>query len=76
MEKLEKYSVDKIDEGFALLQNLETKELKLVDIYLLPVVKEKDILVYQDNFYVKDDEERRKRQKLLREKLEKLKNIK
>ncbi len=76
MEKLEKYSVDKIDEGFALLQNLETKELKLVDIYLLPVVKEKDILVYQDNFYVKDDEERRKRQELLREKLEKLKNIK
>ena len=76
MKKLEKYAVDRIEGEFAVLENIETKEIKLVELLLLPVVKEKDILVYQDNLYMIDDEERRKRLKEIREKLDKLKNIK
>lgn len=76
MKKLEKYAVDRIEGEFAILENIDTKEIKLVDLLLLPVVKEKDILVYQDNLYMIDDKERRKRLKTIKEKLEKLKNIK
>ena len=54
---------------------LDTREIKLVELLLLPVVKEKDILIYKDNYYMKDDKERRKRLKLIEEKLNKLKNI-
>lgn len=74
MKKLEKYAVDRIDGKFALLQNIDTKEMKLVELLLLPVVKEKDILVYQDDMYMIDDEERRKRLDDIKARLEKLKN--
>lgn len=74
MKKLEKYAVDRIEGKFAVLENLETNEIKLVELLLLPVVKEKDILIYQDDFYIIDDKERRKRQRLISEKLKKIKN--
>ena len=76
MKKLEKYAVDRIEGNFAVLENIETKEIKLVELLLLPVVHEKDILVYQDDLYMIDDEERRKRLKIIEEKLKKLKSIK
>ena len=76
MKKLEKYAVDRIEGKFAILENIDTREIKLVDLLLLPVVKEKDILVYQDNMYMIDDKERRKRLKLIEDKLKKLKSIK
>jgi hypothetical protein len=76
MEKLEKYAVDRIEGNFAILENIKTREIRVVDLLLLPVVKEKDILVYKDNFYMKDDRERRKRLRLIEEKLKKLKSIK
>ena len=75
MKKLEKYAVDRIEGKFAVLERLDTREIKLVELLLLPVVKEKDILIYKDNYYMKDDKERRKRLKLIEEKLNKLKNI-
>lgn len=74
MEELEKYAVDRIEGKFAILENIKTREIKLVELLLLPIVKEKDILVYQDEMYMIDDEERRKRLKMIREKLDKLKN--
>ncbi len=74
-EKLEKYAVDRIEGQFAVLENIETREIKLVELLLLPVVKEKDILVYKDDLYMIDDEERRKRLKIIEEKLAKLKNL-
>lgn len=74
MKKLEKYAVDRIEGKFAVLENLETKEIKLVELLLLPVVKEKDILIYQDDLYMIDDKERRKRLRLISEKLKKLKS--
>lgn len=76
MKKLEKYAVDRIEGKFAILENIDTREIKLVDLLLLPVVKEKDILVYQDNMYMIDDKERRKRLKIIEDKLKKLKSIK
>ena len=75
MKKLEKYAVDRIEGQFAVLENIETREIKLVELLLLPVVKEKDILVYKDDLYMIDDEERRKRLKIIEEKLAKLKNL-
>lgn len=73
MKKIEKYAVDRIEGKFAILENIDTREIKLVELLLLPVVKEKDILIYKDNYYMKDDKERRKRLKLIEEKLKKLK---
>ena len=76
MEKLEKYAVDRIEGNFAILENIETREIKMVELLLLPVVKEKDILVYKDDLYMIDNEERRKRLEIIREKLDKLKEKK
>lgn len=76
MKKLEKYAVDRIEGKFAVLENIETREIKLVELLLLPVVKEKDILVYQNDLYMVDDKERRKRLKIIEQKLKKLKSIK
>lgn len=76
MKKLEKYAVDRIEGKFAVLENLDTREIKLVELLLLPVVHEKDVLVYQDDLYMIDDKERRKRLKLIEDKLKKLKSIK
>ncbi len=73
MDNLEKYAVDRIEGKFAILENIDTKELKMVELLLLPVVKEKDILVYKDDLYMIDNEERRKRLDIIRDKLNKLK---
>ena len=72
---MDKYAVDRIEGDFAVLEDLKTKEIKLVELLLLPVVKEKDIVIYKDGYYQVDDKERRKRQKLIEEKLKKLKSI-
>ncbi len=73
MNKLEKYAVDRIEDKFAILENIDTREIKMVELLLLPVVKEKDILVYKDNLYMIDDKERRKRLRIIRKRLEALK---
>ena len=73
MKKIEKYAVDRIEGKFAVLENIDTREIKLVELLLLPVVKEKDIIIYKDGYYQVDDEERRKRLKIIEEKLKKLK---
>ena len=48
----------------------------MVELLLLPVVKENDILIYDENLYMIDNKERRKRLKLINEKLKKIKSIK
>ena len=69
-----KYSVDKIEDDIVVLQNLDTKEIK--EVKLSFKVKEGDILIYKDNKYIKDDKLKEARMKMLRDKLNKLKNIK
>lgn len=68
-----KFAVDRIENGIAILENIETKEKREVDILSLPVVFEKDILVFEDGMYRKDDKARDDRRNLIREKLERLK---
>lgn len=68
-----KFAVDRIEGSIAILENIETGEKNSVDLLLLPVVKEKDILVFEDNLYRKDDKARDERMQKIREKLERLK---
>lgn len=70
-----KYSVDEIIDDIIKLENLETMEIVYInksdidfDIY------ENDILVLENNKYIKDDELKNKRINMLKEKLERLKN--
>ena len=70
-----KYSVDEILDDIIKLENLETREIIYInksdidfDIY------ENDILVLENNKYIKDDELKNKRVNMLKEKLERLKN--
>lgn len=70
-----KYSVDEIIGDIIKLENLETREIIYInksdidfDIY------ENDILVLENNKYIKDDELKNKRVNMLKEKLERLKN--
>ncbi len=67
------YAVDRIEENKAILENIETKEKKEISLNLLPKVKEKDILSFEDGIYKVDDNTRKDRERLMREKLEKLK---
>lgn len=68
-----KFAVDRIEGSIAILENIETKEKKPVDLISLPIVKEKDILIFEDNLYRKDDQLREERMRKIREKLERLK---
>lgn len=70
-----KYSVDEIIDDIIKLEHLETREIIYInksdidfDIY------ENDILVLENNKYIKDDELKNKRVNILKEKLERLKN--
>lgn len=70
-----KYSVDEIIDDIIKLENLETREIIYInksdidfDIY------ENDILILENNKYIKDDEFKNKRVNMLKEKLERLKN--
>ena len=70
-----KYSVDEIIDDIIKLENLETRKIIYInksdidfDIY------ENDIVVLENNKYIKDDELKNKRVNMLKEKLERLKN--
>ncbi len=60
-----KYSIDRIENNIAVLEDINTGEKKEVDISLLPEeIKEGTILSFNDNKYELDldeEEERRKR---------------
>lgn len=71
-----KFAVDRIEGEYAILENIETGEKKEELLTFLPIVKEKDILIFEDNLYKKDDAERQRRMEEIREKLERLKRKK
>ncbi len=73
MEEFERYIVNNISGEFAILQNTDNKELKMVELLLLPVVKKNDKLIYKDDLYMIDDEDRRKRLEEIKAKLDKIK---
>ncbi len=69
-----KYSVDKIENDIVVLEDIETKEKINVNKKEIPfIVNEKDILRYKNNEYIKDNDLKDKRIKMLREKMERLK---
>ena len=53
-----KYAVDKIKNNIALLEDINTKEKKEINISLLPTsIKEGSILLFKDNQYYKEESE-------------------
>ena len=69
MDDKMKYSVDRIENNIAILENLDTKELIEVEVTILPQnIKESNILIYENNQYLldKDTEQQRKNDLLSR----------
>lgn len=65
------YSVDKIENDVATIENLLTKELINVKLKDLPNnVKEKDMLIYDGNSYILDESLKEKRTRMLKDKME------
>lgn len=65
------YSVDKIENDVATIENLLTKELINVKLKDLPNnVKEKDMLIYDGNSYMLDESLKEKRARMLKDKME------
>lgn len=65
------YSVDKIENGIATIENILTKELINVKQKDLPNnVKEKDMLIYDGNSYMLDESLKEKRTRMLKDKME------
>ena len=68
-----KFAVDKIDNGVVLLENIKDNSKVEVSLDKLPLdVKETNILVYKNNKYEKDDNEKEERLRLIEEKMNKL----
>lgn len=71
-----RYSVDKIENGVATLENIENNDLEEVLVSLLPSeTKEKSILKKINSQFILDNEEEVKRTKLIQDKLNRLKQI-
>lgn len=68
------YSIDQINENIALLEEIETKEKINVSLYILPSnVEEGTIVKFENNKYIIDNNEEKRRRYLFRKRLEKLK---
>lgn len=68
------YSIDQINENIALLEEIETKEKINVSLDILPSnVEEGTIVKFENNKYIIDNNEEKRRRYLFRKRLEKLK---
>lgn len=71
-----KYAVDRVEGKIIVLENLDTKEIKEIDIKGLNFkVNDGDILLYKNKKYYKDDALKQERLKIIQEKLNKVKSI-
>lgn len=71
-----KYVVDRIVNNIVVLQNLDNKIMFEVEESELDFkVKDGDILVFSDGKYIKDDKAKQDRINLIKEKMNKAKNI-
>lgn len=69
-----KYSIDRIENSIAVLENIDTKEIKEVDVSLLPEnIKESNIVIYENNEYKLDQQTEESRKKDLLSRFNKLK---
>ena len=72
-----KYAVDRIEGSIVVLENLEDTTIVKININDIDFkVKEKDILINTNNKYIKDDNEKENRIKIIQDKLNRVKNIK
>lgn len=72
-----KYSVDKIIEGIAVLEDLQSNGIIEVELKYLPTdIHEGSILVFKDGYYQIEIEEEKNRRESLRERLDRLKKLK
>lgn len=68
-----KYSVDRIENNIAILENIETKEIKEIEKKHLPKeVREGTILIYINQQYKIDKEEEENRKEFLKSKFNRL----
>ena len=71
-----KYAVDKIEGDIVVLENISTNNIKYVNLKTLPNnIKEGTILKYYNKEYIIDIEEKNIREKRIKDKLERLKNL-
>ena len=69
-----KYSVDKIENDIVILEEINTGYIKEENICVFIFeIKEKDILLFDNNVYIKDENEKINRINMLREKMNRLK---
>ena len=69
-----KYAVDRIENGIAVCENLQTKEIKYYKIEELPKgIKDGSIIIWKENKFVLDEDCEQKRKLALRSKMDKLK---
>ncbi len=72
-----KYAIDRLEGDIAILENIVTKEKKEVPLSLLPAnIYEKAIIREENNNYYQDIQTEKEREAMLREKLNRLKNLK
>jgi len=70
-----KYVVDRIEDNICVLQNLITSEIISIEKLLLPAdIKEKDIVIKNNDNYELDKKEKEDRIELIRKKMEKLRD--
>lgn len=68
-----KFAVDKIENDIVVLENLSDNSIIEVPLILIPNVKEKDIIMYENNTFKFDLEEKEKRELTIKERMAKLK---
>ena len=69
-----KYSVDKLENDIVILEEINTGYIKEENISVFNFeIKEKDILLFDNNVYIKDENEKINRINMLREKMNRLK---
>ena len=68
-----KFAVDKIEDDIVVLENLSDNSIIEVPLILIPNVKEKDIIMYENNTFKFDLEEKEKRELTIKERMAKLK---
>lgn len=72
-----KFVVDEIIDDVAKLENILDGNIIYVNVNLLPSnVKETDVLLYEDNNYILDNEKKEERYNSIKEKFERLRNNK
>jgi hypothetical protein len=70
-----KYVCDRIEDEYAILEEMETKKKKKVNVKEIPTIMEGDIVYYMDDIYIIDYTAKEKRKDELREKLNTLRDI-